>query len=61
MSGKRRLRPQARPGPRLITLVGAPLDGVAVSAKTPSDGGHHLMTGLAAQQLCIQKLAVKGY
>ena len=30
----KRLRPQARPGPRLITLVGAPLEGVVVSAET---------------------------
>ena len=30
-----------------------------VSAETPSDGGHPLMTGLAAHQLCIKELTYK--
>ena len=55
MSSKKHLSQQARPGPRLITLVVAPLEGVVVSAETPSDGGHQLMTGLAVQQLCIHR------
>ena len=47
---------QARPGPKLITLVSAPLEGVVVSAVTPSGGGHHLMIGSAAHQMCIKEL-----
>ena len=60
LSRERRLRPQDRPGPRLITLVGAPFEGVVVNAETPSDGGHHLMTGLSAPPVCIQEL-IKTY
>ena len=41
-----------RPGPSLITLVGAPLESVVVSAETLDDEGHHLKIGLTAP--CIQ-------